>query len=79
MVKFRVPFTPSPSNSDPERDMLEFARKTTKEFEKEQYKIYETLIRDDFLIEADISNDYSRNVSWKSNVTNENMFEQNAL
>ncbi|KAL5101074.1 hypothetical protein RYX36_005401 [Vicia faba] len=59
MVKWGVPFVPSPSSSDPERDGLEFVRRFRKQFEEEEDKIYETLIKDEFLTEAKRTADHS--------------------
>lgn len=59
--------------------MIEFARKAIQEFEEEQDKIYETLIRNGFLTEGDRTNDCDDHVSWKSTVTKSDMFGQNAL
>ncbi|KAL5054375.1 hypothetical protein RYX36_035057 [Vicia faba] len=60
MLKWRVPFVPSPSNSEPERDRLEFVCRFRKEFEEEENKMYETLIKHGFLTEAERIADYRK-------------------
>ncbi|CAI8614136.1 unnamed protein product [Vicia faba] len=79
MVKFVVPFVPFPSNIDPERDSIEWVRTIQKEFDEEEDKIYEKLIREGFLTEEYKTTDDSGEVSWRSTVTKANMYRQNSL